>query len=102
MFWELSCNCVGTRWPLDATAFDTLYYQLLLNFEMGFRKIEWPFQYVDVQRESLMMTDLVLLEDKSYLKWVKVYAKAKDNLKTYKAFKSWRNRNQWPNPTEWV
>ena len=40
---------------------------------------EWdgPYQYVDAPTGKLMMfpSDLVLLQDKKFLKWVKVYGK---------------------------
>jgi len=45
-----------------------------------------PYQYVNQGAETLMMlpTDLVLLEDKKFLKWVNVYAK--DEAKFLKDF----------------
>jgi cytochrome c peroxidase len=46
---------------------------------LEWKKKDWdgPYQYVNVPTGSLMMlpTDLVLLQDPSFLKWVEVYGK---------------------------
>jgi cytochrome c peroxidase len=67
-------------WVFTPTTFNNLYYQLLLTLKWIPKDWDGPFQYVDAPTGKLMMlpTDLVLLQDKSYLKWVKVYAKDAD------------------------
>jgi cytochrome c peroxidase len=50
---------------------------LLLNLSWIPKEWDGPYQYVDAPTGKLMMlpTDLVLLQDTKFLKWVKVYAK---------------------------
>jgi cytochrome c peroxidase len=54
-----------------------LYFTLLTTLEWSPKEWDGPFQYVDAPTGKLMMlpSDLVLLQDKSFLKWVNVYAK---------------------------
>ena len=52
-----------------------IYYEKNLDWKAK----DWngPYQYVAGPKGSLMMlpTDLVLIQDKSFLKWVQVYGK---------------------------
>jgi cytochrome c peroxidase len=63
-------------WSPTPTTFNNAYYTLLANLKWVPKEWDGPFQYVDAPTGSLMMlpSDLVLLEDKSFNKWVKVYA----------------------------
>jgi len=64
-------------WSPTPTTFNNSYYTLLSNLNWVPKDWSGPPQYVDAPTGKLMMlpTDLVLLQDKSFLKWVKVYAK---------------------------
>jgi cytochrome c peroxidase len=57
--------------------FNNAYYTLLTTLEWIPKDWSGPPQYVDAGTGKLMMlpSDLVLLDDKSFMKWVKVYAK---------------------------
>jgi cytochrome c peroxidase len=82
-------------WTPTPTTFNNLYYQLLLTLKWIPKDWNGPFQYVDAPTGKLMMlpTDLVLLQDKSYLKWVKIYANDAEKLTRTlpKPFKSWKS-----------
>ena len=64
-------------WTPTPTTFNNAYYTLLTNLKWVPKDWSGPPQYVDASTGKLMMlpTDLVLLQDKSFMKWVKVYAK---------------------------
>ena len=52
------------------------FYKLLLNEKWVWKKWNGPKQLEDKKTQSLMMlpTDYVLVQDKSFKKWVKAYA----------------------------
>lgn len=64
-------------WSPTPTTFNNAYYTLLASLKWVPKDWSGPPQYVDAATGRLMMlpTDYVLLDDKSFLKWVKVYAK---------------------------
>lgn len=67
-------------WTPTPTTFNNAYFTLLSNLQWTPKEWSGPFQYVDAPTGKLMMlpSDLVLLQDKSFAKWVKVYAKDAD------------------------
>lgn len=64
-------------WTPTPTTFNNLYFTLLSDLQWDPKTWEGPYQYVDAPTGKLMMlpTDLVLLQDKKFLKFVNVYAK---------------------------
>lgn len=64
-------------WSPTPTTFNNAYFTILSNLKWVPKEWDGPVQYVDAPTGRLMMlpTDLVLLEDKKFLKWVNVYAK---------------------------
>jgi cytochrome c peroxidase len=64
-------------WSPTPTTFNNAYFTLLTNLKWVPKEWSGPPQYVDASTGKLMMlpTDLVLLQDKSFMKWVQVYAK---------------------------
>ena len=58
-------------------SFNNLYFTLLLTLNWVPKEWKGPPQYVDAPTGRLMMlpTDLVLIKDPSFVKWVKVYSK---------------------------
>lgn len=73
-------------WTFTPTTFNNAYYQLLTALTWEQRQWDGPYQYVNTGAGGLMMlpTDIVLLQDKKFKKWVDVYAK--DNAKFIKDF----------------
>mmetsp|Transcript_44955 Transcript_44955/g.67666 ORF Transcript_44955/g.67666 Transcript_44955/m.67666 type:complete len:174 (-) Transcript_44955:199-720(-) len=73
-------------WTPTPTTFNNAYFTILSNLKWVPKTWDGPYQYVNQGAETLMMlpTDLVLLEDKKFLKWVNVYAK--DEAKFLKDF----------------
>mmetsp|Transcript_4777 Transcript_4777/g.12139 ORF Transcript_4777/g.12139 Transcript_4777/m.12139 type:complete len:368 (+) Transcript_4777:171-1274(+) len=67
-------------WTPTPTTFNNAYFTLLTNLKWVPKDWRGPPQYVDASSGKLMMlpTDLVLLEDKKFMKWVKVYGKDGD------------------------
>lgn len=66
-------------WTPTPTTFNNAYFTILSN--LSWKKKEWdgPFQYEGAGGSLMMLpTDYVLLQDKKFLKWVKVYAKDQD------------------------
>lgn len=63
-------------WTFTPTLFNNAYFGLLLSLKWIPKDWSGPPQYVDGGTGKLMMlpTDFVLLQDKKFLKWVKVYA----------------------------
>lgn len=63
-------------WTPTPTTFNNAYYTLLSNLNWVPKEWDGPYQYVDAPTGRLMMlpTDLVLLQDKSFAKYVKEYA----------------------------
>ena len=94
-------------WTFTPTTFNNAYYQLLLTLQWIPKDWSGPPQYVDGRTGTLMMlpSDYVLLSDKKFLKWVKVYAK--DNAKFEQDFaKVFQTLEELGTsgltPTEWV
>jgi cytochrome c peroxidase len=94
-------------WTPTPTTFNNAYFTLLENLD--WKKKEWdgPYQYVSGPNGSLMMlpTDLVLIQDKSFKKYVAMYAKdgakfAKDFSKAFQKLEELGTTNL--SPTEWA
>jgi cytochrome c peroxidase len=64
-------------WSFTPTTFNNAYFSLLTTLKWIPKDWSGPPQYVDGGTGRLMMlpSDVVLLQDKSFLKWVNVYAK---------------------------
>ncbi|CAB9525067.1 c peroxidase, mitochondrial [Seminavis robusta] len=73
---ETASGYVGP-WTFTPTTFNNAYFTLLTSLKWIPKDWSGPPQYVDGGTGKLMMlpSDLVLLEDKPFLKWVNVYAK---------------------------
>lgn len=67
-------------WTHSPTSFTNEYYNLLLNEKWSFKKWNGPKQYQDKSTGKLMMltTDMALVEDPSFKKFVERYAKSED------------------------
>lgn len=94
-------------WTPTPTTFNNAYYSLLTSLKWIPKDWSGPPQYVDGATGKLMMlpTDLVLLQDKSFLKWVQIYAKDgqkfdKDFAKTFQKLEELGTKGL--TPTEWV
>jgi hypothetical protein len=70
----------------DHYSFDNSYFKNLLDLEWKPRNWEGPLQYTDTASEKLMMlpSDLALIHDESFIKYVKLYAG--DNERFFKDF----------------
>jgi catalase (peroxidase I) len=68
-------------WTFTPTTFNNAYYTILTSLKWTPTYWSGPPQYVDGVTGKLMMlpTKLILLDDKSFLKWVNVYAKDGQN-----------------------
>lgn len=73
------------KWVNNPTRFSNQYYRLLISEEWEEKKLPGSgiiqFAAFDpITEEELMMlpTDLALIQDPEFLKWVKIYAKDKD------------------------
>lgn len=64
-------------WSFSPTTFSNSYFTLLVEEQWVKRDWDGPLQYTDEKTKSLMMlpSDLALLEDPVFSKYVKVYAK---------------------------
>ncbi|EHY52402.1 heme peroxidase [Exophiala dermatitidis] len=73
-------------WTFSPTVLTNDYYRLLLEEKWDWRKWNGPKQYQDVKTKSLMMlpTDMALIKDPSFRKYVEIYAK--DNDRFFKDF----------------
>ncbi|KAI5299591.1 hypothetical protein KEM56_003125 [Ascosphaera pollenicola] len=73
-------------WDFSPTMFTNEFFRLLLDEKWYWRKWKGPAQYTDKTSESLMMmpTDMALVQDKEFKKYVELYAK--DNNKFYQDF----------------
>lgn len=72
-------------WVPSPYRFSNTYFKLLKNMKWVPKKWEGPFQYVDEEGELMMLpTDMELVKDPEFKKWVDVYAQDKD--KFYKDF----------------
>jgi len=62
-------------WSPTPTTLNNAYFTLMSNLKWVPKEWDGPFQYVDAPTGKLMMlpSDLVLLQDESFLKWVKAY-----------------------------
>ena len=94
-------------WTPTPTTFNNAYYTLLTNLDWKPKEWSGPYQYVAGPKGSLMMlpTDLVLLQDKSFAKYVKVYAKDaekfnNDFTKAFQKLEELGTNNL--SPTEWT
>jgi len=67
-------------WTNAPTAFSNLYYQELLQRKWNKRKWDGPLQYQDKESKELMMlpTDMWLIWDKKFKKYVQKYAEDAD------------------------
>jgi catalase (peroxidase I) len=63
-------------WTSNPLKFDNEYYKNLLEKKWVQRKWDGPIQYEDEETKKLMMlpTDIALIEDAEFLKYVKLYA----------------------------
>lgn len=62
-------------WTATPTLFNNLYFKFLLNSDWKKRDWSGPFQYEDGSKSFMMLpTDLVLIKDDKFLKYVKLYA----------------------------
>lgn len=64
-------------WQFAPTTFSNEYFRLLTEDKWHWRKWNGPKQYENDSTKTLMMlpTDMALLKDKEFSKWVKIYAK---------------------------
>ncbi|KAL8349838.1 hypothetical protein RB598_005275 [Gaeumannomyces tritici] len=67
-------------WTFSPTVLTNDFYKLLLEEKWDWKKWNGPKQYVDKKTKTLMMlpTDMVLIQDKQFLPWVKKYAADSD------------------------
>ncbi|KAI1005127.1 Cytochrome c peroxidase [Podosphaera aphanis] len=67
-------------WSFSPTVVTNEYFRLLLNEKWNVRKWNGPKQYEDKTTKSLMMlpTDMSLVADKNFKKWVIKYAEDRD------------------------
>ncbi|KAL7539702.1 hypothetical protein ACHAXR_009509 [Thalassiosira sp. AJA248-18] len=66
-------------WTPTPTMFNNLYFSLLNQVKWTKRDWSGPFQYEDDGKKLMMLpTDLVLIQDDSFKKYVDVYAKDQD------------------------
>ncbi|KAL2757117.1 hypothetical protein ACRALDRAFT_2101603 [Sodiomyces alcalophilus JCM 7366] len=67
-------------WTFSPTVFTNDFFKLLLDEKWQWKKWDGPAQYEDKTTKSLMMlpTDLALVHDKNFKKWVQTYAKDND------------------------
>lgn len=62
-------------WTTDPVKFDNEYYRNLVNIEWKPREWDGPLQYTDPSGKLMMLpTDLALMEDESFKKYVEIYA----------------------------
>ena len=94
-------------WTPTPTTWTNGYFTVLQNLDWKEKQWDGPYQYVAGPNASLMMlpTDLVLLQDKSFFKWVGVYGKdaGKFNQDFTKAFQKLEELGTSNlTPTEWA
>lgn len=75
-------------WTHSPTSFTNEYFNLLMNDKWNLRKWNGPPQFEDKSTKSLMMlmTDMALVQDKSFKTYVQKYAKSEDEF--FKDFSS--------------
>ena len=62
-------------WTPSPTTFNNAYFTLLTNLPWTKRDWDGPFQYQDGSKSLMMLpTDLVLIQDKKFKKYVDLYA----------------------------
>ncbi|OLL26978.1 Cytochrome c peroxidase, mitochondrial [Neolecta irregularis DAH-3] len=63
-------------WTFSPTMFTNDFFKLLLDEKWQWKKWNGPEQHEDKKTQSLMMlpTDMALIKDKSFKKWVDIYA----------------------------
>ncbi|KAL7423300.1 heme peroxidase [Cryptotrichosporon argae] len=73
-------------WTFSPVTFSNEYFSLLVNEKWQWRKWSGPAQFQDSKTKTLMMlpTDMALVKDKSFKKWVDIYAK--DEAKFFEDF----------------
>jgi cytochrome c peroxidase len=73
-------------WTFSPITFTNDFYNLLLDEKWQWKKWNGPKQYEDKKTKSLMMlpTDMALVQDKNFRKYVELYAK--DNDQFFKDF----------------
>ncbi|KAI5297667.1 heme peroxidase [Ascosphaera atra] len=73
-------------WDFSPINFSNDFFQLLVDEKWQFRKWDGPQQYTDKSTQTLMMlpTDMALIKDKDFKKYVEIYAK--DNDRFFKDF----------------
>jgi len=63
-------------WTPTPTTFNNVYFTLLKNLPWKKREWDGPFQYEDGGKRLMMLpTDLVLIQDKSFAKYIDLYAR---------------------------
>ena len=64
------------KWTTNPLKFDNEYFKNLLNLTWQKRQWDGPEQFEDAETQDLMMlpSDLALLDDPAYKKWVETYA----------------------------
>ena len=64
-------------WTFAPTTFSNEFFRILLEEKWQWKKWDGPAQYEHKASGSLMMlpTDMALVEDKAFRKWVEIYAK---------------------------
>ncbi|RXK41600.1 cytochrome c peroxidase, mitochondrial [Tremella mesenterica] len=67
-------------WTFSPVTFSNQYFDLLLNEPWQWKKWKGPAQYEDKKTHTLMMlpTDMALIKDKSFKKYVEKYAKSEE------------------------
>lgn len=66
-------------WTNAPTTFSNLYYQELVDNKWHKKKWNGPLQYEDKSGQLMMLpTDMALVSDRTFRKWVNAYAKDED------------------------
>lgn len=93
--------------PLALVHVSQWNFILIRRFSFSYTGVIGPYQYVNAPTGTLMMlpTDLVLIQDKSFLKYVNMYAKdskkfAKDFTKAFQKLEELGTTNL--TPTQWA
>jgi cytochrome c peroxidase len=94
-------------WTPTPTTFTNGYYTVLQNLQWQPKEWQGPYQYVAGPKGSLMMlpTDLVLIQDPKFKKWVQVYGQDVNQFNTdfTKAFQKLEELGTTNlTPTEWT
>ena len=66
-------------WTPTPTLLTTGYYNLLISVPWTLKEWNGPMQFEDPSGKLMMLpTDMVLLDDADFKKWVKIYAKSEE------------------------